>query len=83
MMFGMIVVSGMSMIGKCGYTQRNTVIVALSISAGLGFTQVPDIFNFAPALIKDIFAGNPVAGVFVLAMILNLTLPKDMEIKTN
>ncbi len=81
MMFGTIVVSGMNMIGKCGYTQRNTIIAALSISVGLGFTQVPEIFNFAPALVKDIFSGNPVAGVFILAMILNLILPSDMEIK--
>ncbi len=81
MMFGTIVVSGMSMIGKCGYTQRNTIIVALSISVGLGFTQVPQIFDFAPALVKDIFSGNPVAGVFIISMILNLVLPKDMEVK--
>lgn len=81
MIFGTIVVSGMNMIGKCGYTQRNAVIVALSLSVGLGFTQVPEIFNFAPSLIKDIFSQNPVASVFILAMILNLTLPADMEIK--
>ncbi len=81
MMFGTIVISGMSMIGKCGYTYRNTLIAALSISVGLGFTQVPEIFNFAPAIVKDIFSGNPVAGVFIISMILNLTLPKDMEIK--
>nr|MBS9780006.1 purine permease [Moraxellaceae bacterium] len=80
MMFGAIVVSGMSMIGKCGYTQRNMVIVALSISVGLGFTQVPEIFNSAPVLVKDIFSGNPVAGVFIISIILNLVLPKDMEV---
>lgn len=39
MMFGTIVVSGVQMIGKCGYTQRNITIAALSISIGLGFTQ--------------------------------------------
>ncbi len=30
MMFGTIVVSGLQMIGKCGYTQRNITIAALS-----------------------------------------------------
>ncbi len=81
MMFGTIVVSGMDMIGKCGYTQRNTIIVALSISVGLGFTQVPQIFDAFPALVKDIFSGNPVAGVFIISMILNLVLPQNMEVK--
>lgn len=41
MMFGTIVVSGIQMLGRCGYAQRNITIVALSLSIGLGFTQVP------------------------------------------
>lgn len=81
MMFGTIVVSGMNMIGKCGFNQRNTIIAALSISIGIGFTQTPDIFRFFPQIIGDIFAGNSVAGVFVLSMLLNFMLPKDMDIK--
>ena len=35
----------------------------------------------ASVIIGEIFAGNPVAGVFVISMILSLILPKDMEIK--
>lgn len=81
MIFGTIVVSGMNMIGDCGYTQRNTIIVALSISVGLGFTQVKEIFKFMPGLVQDIFSSNPVAGVFIVAMVANLVLPKDMEVK--
>ena len=81
MMFGTIVVSGMNMIGKCGFNQRNTVIVALAISIGIGFTQTPGIFDYFPKVIGDIFAGNSVAGVFVLSMLLNFLLPKDMDVK--
>lgn len=33
------------MMSKCGYTQRNITIAALSLSIGIGFTQVPEIFN--------------------------------------
>lgn len=80
MMFGSIIVSGMTMISKCGFTQRNTIIASLSISIGIGFTQVDGIFNAFPSLVGDIFAGNPVAGVFVVALVLNLILPKDMEV---
>lgn len=81
MMFGTIVVSGMGMIGKCGFNQRNTIIAALSISIGVGFTQTQGIFAYTPQIVQDIFAGNSVAGVFVLAMLLNLLLPKDMDLK--
>lgn len=81
MMFGTIVVSGMNMIGKCGFNQRNTIICALSISLGIGFTQTKGIFSSFPQIVQDIFAGNPVAGVFVLSMVLNLLLPANMDIK--
>lgn len=79
MMFGTIVVSGLQMISKCGYSQRNITIAALSLSTGIGFTQVPEIFNIFPQLVQNIFAENCVAVVFLVAIILNLVLPKNME----
>ncbi len=77
MMFGSIVLAGFQMIGKCGYTQRNITIAALSLSIGLGFTQCVDMFNIFPKIFQSIFAENCVAIVFVLAVILNLILPKN------
>ncbi|MDI9241099.1 uracil-xanthine permease family protein [Fusibacillus kribbianus] len=79
MMFGTIVVSGLQMISKCGYSQRNITIAALSLSTGIGFTQVPEIFDIFPQLIRNIFAENCVAVVFLVAVLLNLVLPKNME----
>lgn len=77
MMFGSIVVSGIQMIGKCGYSQRNVTIVALSLSTGIGFTQVKEIFSVFPQIVQNVFAENCVAIVFIVAVILNLVLPKD------
>ena len=79
MMFGTIVVSGLRMIGKCGYSQRNITIVALSLSIGIGFTQVPELFSVFPKIIETVFAENCVAVVFLVAVILNLILPQNME----
>lgn len=79
MMFGTIVVSGLQMISKCGYSQRNITIAALSLSTGIGFTQVPEIFHIFPQIIQNVFAENCVAVVFLVAIILNLVLPKNME----
>lgn len=79
MMFGTIVVSGIQMIGKCGYSQRNITIAALSLSIGLGFSQVPELFNAFPEIIRTVFAENCVAVVFLTAIILNLILPKNMD----
>lgn len=81
MMFGTIVVSGLQMIGKCGYTQRNIIIAALSLSIGLGFTGSPALFDVFPSIVRTVFAENCVAVVFVTSIILNLILPKNMETK--
>ncbi|MCR5395751.1 MAG: purine permease [Bacteroidales bacterium] len=75
-MFGSILVAGFSMLSKCGFGQRNMLIVSLSLSVGLGFTAVPQIFGVFPDIVRSIFAENCVAVVFVLAVVLNLVLPK-------
>ncbi len=80
MMFGSIVVSGLRMIGNCGNSQRNVTIVALSLSTGIGFTQVPEIFAIFPQIVQNVFAQNCVAVVFLVAVILNLVLPENMEV---
>lgn len=80
MMFGNIVISGLQMIAKCGFSQRNITIAALSLSIGLGFTQVPEIFSIFPQIIQNVFAENCVAVVFLVSIILNLVLPKNKEV---
>ena len=79
MMFGNIVVSGIQMIGNCGYTQRNITIAALSLSIGLGFTQVPEMFNIFPDIVSTVFAENCVAVVFITSIILELVMPKEKK----
>ena len=79
MMFGNIVISGLQMIGACGFSQRNITIAALSLSIGLGFTQVPEMFGIFPDIIRTIFAENCVAVVFLAAIIMNLIMPKEKE----
>ena len=77
MMFGSIVVSGVQMIASCGYNTRNVTIASLALSIGIGFTQTPAIFKIFPALIKNVFAENCVAVVFIVAMVLNIILPEE------
>ncbi len=81
-MFGAIIVSGVTMLGQCGMSQRNTLIVATSFCIGIGVTQVQGFFDHMPAIVGDIFAGNPVAGVFVVAMIMSLCLPKKVDLES-
>ena len=83
MMFGTILTSGIEMLSKAGFTQRNITIAALSLSIGIGFTAASetDIWHIFPEILQSVFASNVVAVVFIVAILLNLTLPKDMELK--
>ena len=77
MMFGNIILSGFQMISEAGYTQRNITIAALSLTIGIGFTQVGDIFVNFPPLFQSIFASNCIAVAFVVAVLLNALLPSE------
>ena len=79
MMFGMIVMSGIQMMSRCGYSQRNITIASVSLSVGIGFTQAPELFEIFPQIIRTVCAENCVAVVFHVSVILNLVLPADME----
>lgn len=83
MMFGTILVSGIQMISKAGFSQRNVTIVALSLAIGIGFTSASEtqIWSIFPQVIQDVFAANCVAVVFVMSIVLSLILPKNMEVR--
>ena len=83
MMFGTIMVSGIEMLSKAGFTQRNITIAALSLSIGIGFTAASetDLWHIFPDVIQSVFSANVVAVVFVVSIVLNLVLPKNLEVK--
>ena len=83
MMFGTIMVSGIEMLAKAGFTQRNITIAALSLSIGIGFTAASEIglWGIFPEVIQSVFSANVVAVVFVVSILLNLILPKNMEVE--
>lgn len=84
MMFGTILFSGVEMLAKAGFNQRNSIIVSLSLAIGIGFTTSSEIglWAYFPEVVQSVFATNVVAVVFVVAIVLNLILPKNMEAKS-
>ena len=83
MMFGTILTSGMQMVAKAGFTQRNVTIAALSLSIGIGFTTASEIglWHIFPKMVQNVFSANVVAVVFVASIILNIVLPENMEVE--
>ena len=84
MMFGTILFSGVEMLAKAGFNQCNSIIVSLSLAIGIGFTTSSEIglWAYFPEVVQSVFATNVVAVVFVVAIVLNLILPKSMEVKS-
>lgn len=76
MMFGSIILAGFQMIARAGFSDRNITIAAISLAIGIGFTQVSDIFMNFPTVLQNVFVGNSVALVFVVALVLEHTLPR-------
>ncbi len=83
MMFGTILTSGMQMVAKAGFNRRNITIAALSLSIGIGFTTASEIglWHIFPEAVQTVFSTNVVAVVFVTSIILNLILPKNMDVE--
>ncbi|BAL81826.1 putative xanthine/uracil/vitamin C permease [Selenomonas ruminantium subsp. lactilytica TAM6421] len=82
MMFGSIMVSGIQMMSRVQMTQRNVTIAALSFSIGIGTTTASEnaIWHVFPQLVQDVFSGNCVAVVYVVAILLDTFLPANMEV---
>ena len=80
MMFGSIMFAGFGMMSRCGFSNRNMIVVSLSLSIGLGFTQASGMFTIFPQIFRTIFAENCVAVVFILAVLLNLILPNKENV---
>ena len=78
MMFGSILYEGVKMLKDCPFNSRTMIIVSLSFCIGVGLTQTSGNFFAAfPPAVGDIFNGNAVAGVFVVALLLSFLLPKQ------
>ena len=85
MMFGTIMVSGIEMLSHAGFTQRNITIASLSLAIGIGFTSASeiDLWHIFPEVVQSVFSANVVAVVFVVSILLDLILPRNMEAKKN
>ncbi len=75
-MFGMVASAGMNVLGEIKMTRRNMVIIALSLSIGLGLNLVPSAVQYLPGIVK-VLATSAVAPTALVAVVLNLILPHE------
>lgn len=81
MVFAMISISGINLITKEPLKGRNALILSVSLGLGYGLGSVPQALNNFPESVKLIFGGSGIVVSGSIAVILNLILPPDEEIK--
>lgn len=77
MMFSSIVVSGIQLITKNPMTARNISIVSVALGLGYGIGANTAILSGLPQTVQLIFGGSGIVPAAVVAIVLNILLPKD------
>ncbi len=77
-MFGMVAAAGMNVLCEEKMTRRTMIIIAVSLAFGLGLNLVPTAVQYLPGVINTL-ATSAVAPTAIMAIGLNLILPKDLD----
>ncbi|SFP65867.1 xanthine permease [Oscillibacter sp. PC13] len=75
--FSTIAMTGMKLIASQDLTARNTTIVGLSAALGVGISQAADALSQFPESFTMIFGKSPVVIATLMAVLLNVILPKE------
>lgn len=77
--FASIAVTGIKLITSQEMNFRNSSIVGLSVALGVGVTQAPASLALFPVWVTTIFGKSPVVIATLVAVFLNLVLPKEKK----
>ena len=75
--FSTIAMTGMKLIASQDLMARNTTIVGLSAALGVGISQASGALRQFPEAVTMIFGKSPVVIATLMAVLLNLLLPKE------
>ena len=76
LMFGMVLSAGINMLSEVKWTRRNMMILATSMSVGMGLQAVPKSMQHLPDTLEMLMTSG-LLPVAVLAVVMNLILPED------
>ena len=81
--FATITMTGIRMITEGGFTSRKSAVVGLSVALGVGITQVEGCLagSAFPGWVATVFGSSSVVVATIMAILLNLILPKEPETK--
>ena len=79
--FAMITMTGVSMITAEKFDMRARTVVGLSVAMGVGISQVSGCLAGFPQWVTMVFGSSPVVVTAIMAIFLNLILPKTDSAK--
>jgi len=79
MMFSSIVVSGIQLVTKWPVTPRNVTIISVALGLGYGLGANTAVLSQLPENLQLIFGGSGIVPAALVAIVLNIVLPKDKE----
>lgn len=75
--FSQITLTGIDILTSEGLTARTKLITGLSLSFGLGLTQVPEAMTALPNFLATLFGGSSIVIACLVALTLNIVLPEE------
>ena len=79
MMFSSIIVSGIQLITSEPLTPRRLSIVSVALGVGYGMGANTAILTNMPQLMQLVFGGSGIVPAAIVAIVLNVVLPKDKK----
>lgn len=81
-MFANILISGINLITSEPLTGRNATIVAVALGLGYGLGSTSNVLAHLPEWMKYIFGGSGIVPAALIAIVLNIVLPKETRKQT-
>ncbi len=78
--FAAITMSGIELLNEQPMNYRNKMIIGIALALGLGIDAAPDVLQFVPQLLRNIF-GSSLMVSFLVVFLLNIIVPEDHTTK--
>lgn len=79
--FASIAMTGMKLVASAQMDYRNSSIVGLAAALGMGVSQATAALASFPAWVTTIFGKSPVVLATLIAVLLNIVLPKSRDVE--
>lgn len=76
--FAMIMLNGIKMLAKSGFSDRNMLVLGITFGIGMGFSSVPALLEHLPKLLQFLFR-DTVSSVCIISILANIIFPDPDE----